>query len=430
MAAGRGRRQLRLRLRLTGTLAVLALLPFAAPAFFIWHSSEQRVRDNARVHMRSDLVLAQSELSEQLDAAELRSQQAALSPALHQALYGYRHGSRPAATRFLKRFAVAQHVLVRVDGRVVAGTPAAQLAALSRQTVVAGADATLGTVIAAPGTPAQLLRKLEHAADLQPGEWFGWERGRVTGRPIAANVLRFQAAPGVVLAIHGSAPALAAALRNERLLIGGSAAAAVIALLTLAFLLARPLLARIGEMQRAAQESLVDELTGIANRRSVRRSLRAELDRAARHAESVSVILCDLDGFKQVNDHYGHETGDRVLQAFAGVAQSQLRSHDHVGRYGGEEFLLVLPETCTYDAVNAAERLRAAFEDELVDGVQGRLTASFGVASFPEETDPDALLRAADRALYQAKASGRNCVRSSASARPARPRPERARLAS
>ncbi|MEW6763934.1 MAG: GGDEF domain-containing protein [Pseudomonadota bacterium] len=164
-----------------------------------------------------------------------------------------------------------------------------------------------------------------------------------------------------------------------------------------------------------------DPLTGCYNRRVLQRGLLdAELARARRYGTALSVILCDIDHFKRVNDEYGHAGGDQVLDDFAGLLQSLSReSVDSVIRYGGEEFLLVLPQTDLAGAEALAERMRSAFAGRasvLEDGRQVHATASFGIASVPaRDTAPigsfEALIGAADAQLYVVKRNGRNGVR-------------------
>lgn len=160
-----------------------------------------------------------------------------------------------------------------------------------------------------------------------------------------------------------------------------------------------------------------DGLTGVANRRTFDTRLPAEFARAMRNGRPLSLVLLDVDHFKRLNDTYGHQTGDETLQRVAGALQASARSVDLVARYGGEEFVLVLPETDRAGAYEVAERLRVALEGM---AIEPRVTASFGVASFPASAlDPAGLVAAADEALYSAKQSGRNRVELSRRAAPA-----------
>lgn len=157
-----------------------------------------------------------------------------------------------------------------------------------------------------------------------------------------------------------------------------------------------------------------DSLTGIANRGAIIDVLQRELARRARTQEPVSVIFCDLDHFKSVNDTYGHLAGDEVLREVTRRMAATLRPYDSFGRYGGEELLGVLPNCQMEGALEVAERMRAAVADSPVHTQFGDIAAtiSIGVASVSrhETTTLGALLHRADGALYRAKENGRNCI--------------------
>jgi len=168
--------------------------------------------------------------------------------------------------------------------------------------------------------------------------------------------------------------------------------------------------------QRARLEQLTrqDQLTGLANRRGLDEVLLREVSRSNRYARPMSIVMVDLDRFKDLNDRYGHLAGDHVLQQAAAVIRRSVRTQDLVARYGGEEIAILMPETPMEQAALVAERLRATLagatffwrDQEL------RVTASFGVVGTPSMPahEPEELLRLADRALYRAKAQGRNRV--------------------
>lgn len=160
--------------------------------------------------------------------------------------------------------------------------------------------------------------------------------------------------------------------------------------------------------------SQIDTLTGCFNRRFFNEQIGRELERAARYNRSLSVLFCDIDHFKQINDSYGHLVGDEVLKAVAGEFLADLRSSvDWVARYGGEEFVVVLPECALEEACATAERLRRKIAETLVVPVPEqdlRVTASFGVAQYEFGRSAAQLLEAADQELYKAKAAGRNRV--------------------
>ena len=156
-----------------------------------------------------------------------------------------------------------------------------------------------------------------------------------------------------------------------------------------------------------------DELTQLANRRHFDEALRAEVIRAERFGDPVAVVVADLDNFKEINDRFGHDVGDRVLQTFADVIRANVRDVDLPARYGGEEFTVLLPGTDAEGGRQLAERLRVALQELQVPAsgdVAVRVTSSFGVAGFPGHATAAELLRAGDRALYRAKAAGKNAV--------------------
>lgn len=170
---------------------------------------------------------------------------------------------------------------------------------------------------------------------------------------------------------------------------------------------------------RLRRDGLTDTLTQVANRRFFDRRLREEVSQWLRRGGELSCLLVDLDHFKQINDQYGHQAGDLVLQEAARALSKGLRASDVLARYGGEEFVLLLPATETQRAAEIAERLRAAVDNLALTATRGaklRVTASFGLASLAADQratleDPGLwLLRQADQALYTAKARGRNCV--------------------
>jgi diguanylate cyclase (GGDEF)-like protein len=165
------------------------------------------------------------------------------------------------------------------------------------------------------------------------------------------------------------------------------------------------------------RQALVDGLTGLANRRAASDALHAEAARAQRLETPLSVVLADLDGFKEVNDEHGHAVGDAVLRAFAEVLRDALRESDIAGRWGGEEFLLLLPGADEEGAAQLAERVRVGFAARRIPSVPNLcVTASFGVAEYAGETNTEQLLAAADDALYRAKRGGKDRVERAARA--------------
>jgi two-component system, cell cycle response regulator len=166
--------------------------------------------------------------------------------------------------------------------------------------------------------------------------------------------------------------------------------------------------------QRLLQVSVTDGLTGLDNRRHLEERLGEMFEHGERLNEPFACVMCDIDKFKSVNDTYGHQAGDQVLKQMADILRHEAREIDRVGRYGGEEFMLLLPGTVLDAAVTFAERVRKAVESHTFTFEGGTLhrTASFGVGAWPHPKviDCDTLVRAADDALYVAKESGRNKV--------------------
>jgi diguanylate cyclase (GGDEF)-like protein/PAS domain S-box-containing protein len=155
-----------------------------------------------------------------------------------------------------------------------------------------------------------------------------------------------------------------------------------------------------------------DSLTGLANRRHLDDMLRLEHEAVRRTGRPFSVIMADIDHFKRINDTFGHQVGDQALVAFAHELERLCRSRDLVGRFGGDEFLVILPGTRLTDAIIIADRMRrAAHRASPIQMAAQKMTVSLGVAEADESGTPDGLTREVDAALYEAKASGRNCVR-------------------
>ncbi|NTU42557.1 MAG: diguanylate cyclase [Nitrospirales bacterium] len=152
-----------------------------------------------------------------------------------------------------------------------------------------------------------------------------------------------------------------------------------------------------------------DPLTGISNRRRFFAVMEKELERSVRYGRQISLIMLDIDHFKKINDRFGHNTGDRVLQSLVTIITGNIRTADLLGRYGGEEFILLCPETDRAGASGLAERLRAAVAEKELEGA-GQVTISLGVAELRRRESGDDFLKRVDHALYAAKESGRNRV--------------------
>jgi diguanylate cyclase (GGDEF)-like protein len=153
-----------------------------------------------------------------------------------------------------------------------------------------------------------------------------------------------------------------------------------------------------------------DGLTGLLNRREMDVQLSGAVSLAQRHARSLACLMLDIDHFKQINDRFGHAAGDEVLRQAAVRITSVCRASDVVGRYGGEEFVLVLPETVASDAVTTGDKLRRVLSEAPISchGVDVSITASVGIAAWSAQMTPATIYAAADHALYRAKERGRN----------------------
>ncbi len=162
------------------------------------------------------------------------------------------------------------------------------------------------------------------------------------------------------------------------------------------------------QKERAQNISLTDALTRLPNRRYIDKKVKMELDRLKKYKEDLHIAILDIDHFKKVNDTYGHKTGDLVLRKIANILDNSLKSTDFIGRYGGEEFLIILPHTSRKNSSIALERMRKMIEGSKL--IEKKVTVSMGVAKTLTGDDPEKIFKRADKALYKAKNSGRNRV--------------------
>jgi diguanylate cyclase (GGDEF)-like protein len=173
-------------------------------------------------------------------------------------------------------------------------------------------------------------------------------------------------------------------------------------------------LANAIDHRNATRQTLIDDLTRLYNVRYLYQTLDTEIRRARRYGSGVSIVFMDLDGFKMVNDLHGHRAGSFTLTEVAQVILGSVRDSDFVARYGGDEFVLMLPETSAIAAVQMAERVRARIAEHRFSGGVGadiHLTASFGVASYPEHASvAEKLIELADGAMYEAKQHRKDSV--------------------
>ena len=216
------------------------------------------------------------------------------------------------------------------------------------------------------------------------------------------------------ISVTSSATETAGKIRESRFFLMLAAALIVLLILTIIYLVARSFIKELKTAEtKLVEMATQDFLTGLLNRRETFRRLDEELQRSRRLAVPFSVLLLDLDHFKQVNDSHGHSAGDLVLQTVASVLRRGVRPYDLCCRHGGEEFLVVLPETALTGAAGIAERLRSDIEQQVIslpDGQTLQVTASIGAAALAGDETIDQLIIRADEAMYQAKQGGRNRV--------------------
>ena len=216
------------------------------------------------------------------------------------------------------------------------------------------------------------------------------------------------------ISVTSSATETADKIQESRFFLMLAAALIVLLILTIIYLVARSFIKELKTAEtKLVEMATQDFLTGLLNRRETFRRLDEELQRSRRLAFPFSVLLLDLDHFKQVNDIHGQSAGDLVLQTVASVLRRGVRPYDLCCRHGGEEFLVVLPETALTGAAGIAERLRSDIEQQVIslpDGQTLQVTASIGAAALAGDETIDQLIIRADEAMYQAKQGGRNRV--------------------
>ncbi|TDO84360.1 diguanylate cyclase (GGDEF)-like protein [Halanaerobium saccharolyticum] len=164
------------------------------------------------------------------------------------------------------------------------------------------------------------------------------------------------------------------------------------------------------ELEEKTKEAETDEMLGIYNRSKFNQELNREIDRAKRYNNSLSLIMIDIDYFKEFNDNFGHHVGDEILKKIVSIVREKIRKHDILARYGGDEFMLICPETELQEAEMLAERLNRAIDSYNCEH-DNNLSCSFGVAEFKAgQNAKESLIKRVDQALYRAKDEGRNCV--------------------
>ena len=375
------------------TLTAVAVFPIALVSYVIVRDEVRNVTRTADFEVHDAALAAQSRFSRLLDRRQLHAVAAASSPSLRAAI----RRNDPAA---LERFARRDDLLLEVEGHTY-GRRLDHAAAMRVQLVSRGHD--IGWVAAQLPVDAATLRRLSAgAADgvrfaLLHGTSPPLPEGRGVTVPLASQV-----------AARAYLPSATESHRKNQayLRVAEAGLLALVALMLLTLVLARPLLRAFRWTEEQASEARIDALTGLANRRALEETLSAEISRAERFAHELAVVLLDLDRFKEINDSFGHAAGDVMLREVSHLLTSLARQGDTVARWGGEEFVVVLPETDPPGAQRFAERLRRTIEAHEVGEM--KTSASCGVATMLPEDSVEELLGAADRALYQAKSSGRN----------------------
>lgn len=333
----------------------------------------------------------------------------------------------------LRRIAESRHARINLRGRTIgslAGSP--RIATTAKITDGVRVLATVSIALPLGDEVLTLLRQAtplpRHAGLLlvrdgrviaggPEGEQLRIRAGRaeLRGTAFAAQSAPLKAAGTSLVAVEPIAAIDALSERYRRFVFLAAAVTLALAAV-LANRLARPLAQVVGDVARLTRQAHTDALTGLANRRELTSRLEDELVRASRNGTSLSFVIADIDDFKEINDGHGHQTGDDVIKAVATVLGGSVRETDLPVRFGGEEFVVVLPGARLGNARRAADAMRKAIAELEIPGPRGepvRVTASFGVAEFPTYATPEALLAAADAALYQAKRAGKNRVATS-----------------
>jgi len=375
------------------TLTAVAIFPIAFVSYVIVRDEVRNVTHTIDFEVHNAALAAQARFARLLDKRELHAVVAASSPRLQAAI-------RRRSTASLERFARQNGLLLEVDGRTY-GRRLTHAATARVQLVSHGNG--VGSVVAQLPLDKTTLQRLSAGAANGVRVAFTGRGGAPAGTERGATLPLAQQ-----FGIRAYVPHRTESHRRNaayvRVVEAGLLALAALMLLTL--VLARPLLRAFRWTEEQASEARIDALTGLANRRALEEILAAEISRAHRFTHQLAVVLLDLDRFKEINDSFGHGAGDVMLRAVSRLLTSLARQGDTVARWGGEEFVVVLPETDLAGASRFAERLRRTIEAHSVGEM--RTSASCGVATMLPEDDVEALLGAADQALYQAKSNGRN----------------------
>ena len=374
------------------TLTAIAIFPIACVSYVIVRDEVRNVTRTIDFEVHDAALSAQARFARLLDRRQLQAVTAAASPQLQSAI-----ARRDTAA--LERFARSHELLLEVDGH----TYGRRLPnAVTAQVQLVRHGSGIGSVVAQLPVDASTQRVVSAGASDGVRVVFvprngTLPAGRGETRPVASRV-----------AVHAYLPTAIESHRKHAAYrrVAEAGLLALLALMLLTFVLTRPLLRAFRWTEEQASEARIDALTGLANRRALEEILAAEISRAQRFGHELAVVVLDLDRFKEINDSFGHGAGDVMLREVSRLLTSLARQGDTVARWGGEEFVVVLPETDPPGAIRFAERLRRTIESHTVGEMQ--TSTSCGVARMLPEDTVEALLAAADEALYRAKSNGRN----------------------
>jgi diguanylate cyclase (GGDEF)-like protein len=413
-------------LYLLGGLLLLAAIPIVATVRILDQNALRNARARADATMRLELEAGVRRLGQLGDDVSVEADDLVSSP---EVAHSFIVADRPAIEQLAR-----QHpsLVFTLGGRTVAGKRPALAVIRTVWLTVNGSriGSLVGTVALNQALGARLLRTAPHGKEdrllivrgrrlVGTGQRvsFGKDTVRLAGtsyRALFTPIPNGQGARLLALrptrTIDGSVGPY-----QHRILYAALGSFAMLILLSLMF--ARPILRTLSDFRRVASQAATDSLTGLANRRSFDEELTLEWRRTDRVGGSLSLILADIDNFKQINDTYGHQAGDIVLAEVGKVFAAQVRQVDFAARYGGEEFAVLVPETELDGARALAQRLRRDLAKARLpapDGTELQVTASFGVAAKDDLGRPEDLIASADNALYEAKRRGKNRVSSRA----------------
>jgi len=412
----------RAALQLLAGLLLVAGIPVVATVRILDANALRNERARTDAALQVQLQQAGQNLQGLSDNAAGRAEDLSRLPALQQA---FLTGNRWAITVLARK---NPGMVFYLHGRRVAGT--VPRPALSRSVSLALNGVTVGRVVAEVPLGNALGERILNGAGQRPlDRLLVVHNGRAVGsgariRPdgqaieIAGEHYRgalvtVPNAPGTKLVALRPEQAISAAVGpyQRRVLFAAAGSFALLVLVGLLF--GGPILRGLGEFRRAVSQAATDSLTGLANRWSFDEELALEWRRAHRIGEPLSLVLLDLDNFKQVNDTYGHLAGDAVLRTIGESLRAGVRHVDLAARYGGEEFVVLAPGSDVQGAVQLAKRLRATINKQsilLPDGSRLTVTASFGIATKDDLDSAEELIAAADEALYEAKRAGKDRV--------------------